>query len=131
MPFSSTRKEPNLALVATAIFSPVAAGLGDGLAAEVDGLLPPQAAASKTEATAKSLDFMHTDTPEGYERATPASRTQRSGRRRREMSSRSRSSIHHSLETTLRWRSPAPARAGPSEGARVAAPAPPASRSAG
>src|SRR5256885_12492179 len=48
MPFSSTRIEPNLALDATAIFSPVAAGLGDGLATEVDGLLPPHAAASRT-----------------------------------------------------------------------------------
>src|SRR5882762_7411202 len=108
MPFSSTRIEPNLALVATAIFSPVAAGLGDGLAAEVDGLLPPQAAASKTEATANSLDFMPPDTPEGYERATPASRRQRSGRRRPGTSCRSRSLIRRWRETALRSRSPAP-----------------------
>src|ERR1700704_4265631 len=130
MPFSSTRIEPSLALVATAIFSPVAAGLGDGLAAGVDGLLPPQAAASRTVARAKSFDFIHPDTRTGYERAIPASRTQRSGRRRREMSSRSHSSIRRWQETTLHSRSPSPAQGGPSAGARAAALAPPASRSA-
>jgi hypothetical protein len=61
-------------LVATAIFSPVAAGLGDGLG---DGLevalevVPPQLAASsavKAKAlAAMSLDFMHSDTASGYE----------------------------------------------------------------
>src|SRR6267378_7089904 len=110
MPFSSTRNEPNLALVATAIFSPVAAGLGDGLAAEVDGLLPPQAAASRTVAIAKSFDFMHTDTPKGYERVTPASHRRRSGRRRREMSCRSRSSTRRWPGIGRRWRFPALAR---------------------
>src|SRR3982074_267193 len=127
MPFSSTRIEPSLALVPTAIFSAVEAVLGEGVAAEVDGLVPPQAAASRTVATAKSFEFMHTDTPKGYERATPASRRRRSGRRRREMSSRSRSSIHRWQETTLHSRSPAPAQGGPSAGVRVAAPAPPVS----
>jgi hypothetical protein len=65
MPFSSTRIEPNLALFATAIFSPVAAGLGDGLAVAV-GVEPPQPAARSAAAAmalvTRNLDFMHPDT---------------------------------------------------------------------
>lgn len=84
MPFPSTRIWPSLVLVATAIVVPLAAalgdGFGDGLAAAVEGEVPPQATASSAEVMAaviKSL-CMHPDTEPGYdEGATPASRTRR------------------------------------------------------
>ena len=68
---SSTRICPYFALLATAIFSPVAASLGDGLEAAVDGLDPPHAALSneKTDRApaTKSLACMPPDTEPGYE----------------------------------------------------------------
>jgi hypothetical protein len=63
-------------VVATAIVAAVPAGLvvglGDGLAAAVDGELPPHAAASSatvaTAAVNKTLDRTHADTDPGYVR---------------------------------------------------------------
>jgi len=69
MPLSSTSIWPSVAFVATAIFSPVAAGLGDGLAAAVDGLAePPHAATSAATAMPNATTFprMKTDTETGY-----------------------------------------------------------------
>ena len=66
MPFSSTRIEPSLASVATAIFSPV--GLGEGLADAAGELDPPHAANSATAPRANATTFVCTklDTEVGY-----------------------------------------------------------------
>ena len=50
MPLSSTRIGPYFGWFATAIFSPVTAGLEDGLELAVDGLDPPHPALSKDKA---------------------------------------------------------------------------------
>src|ERR1700686_5362657 len=69
MPLSSTSIWPSLALVATAIFSPLAAGLGDGLAPAVEEFdEPPHAASSAAAAMPNATTFprMKTDTEAGY-----------------------------------------------------------------
>src|SRR5205823_13264748 len=72
MPLSSTRICPNFALLVTAIFSPVAAALADGLEAAVDGLDSPHAAPSNeitATATPNSiLARMPRNTRPGYAR---------------------------------------------------------------
>ena len=74
MPFPSTRICPDsLALVATAIVVPVAAGIGDGFGEGLDAAVgddvPPQPTASRAEAIAPVIDSfvcMHPDTEPGY-----------------------------------------------------------------
>ena len=73
LPAPSTRIWPSLALLATAIVVPFAAGLGDGcvdgLALAVDCAPLPQAATTRAPTTAlvtTNLDCMHGDTEAGY-----------------------------------------------------------------
>src|SRR2546430_1569598 len=69
MPLSSTRICPYFALLATAIFSPVAASLGDGLEATVEGLDPHAALSNEKTDMAPATNIlacMHPDTEPGY-----------------------------------------------------------------
>src|SRR5437660_943619 len=89
MPLSSTRICPYFGLFATAIFSPVDAGLDDaleaGLDAPAEGPVPPHAAAisasSEIPYATALLVSMHADTGAGYAASAVGRQAWAGGRR--------------------------------------------------